>query len=162
LLISERLENSKIYVVAFWDSAPCGQYVNCPFGVRYHLHLLEPKISRARNRRVSRRWPRRIVISMILDPECGGDTYLRNVRSHRTSRRYIPEDGNITTAVENLKSYTTAAVGTSQRPMVYLSSHAERFSSWDEVSSRGRVLTTSRCVLAKCALVSTANKAHTV
>jgi hypothetical protein len=35
------------------------------------------------------------VSRLIFDPEDGGDTFLRNVGSHRTRRRDIPEDGNI-------------------------------------------------------------------
>jgi uncharacterized membrane protein (UPF0127 family) len=32
---------------------------------------------------------------LIFDPEERGDKFLRNVRSHRITMIYIPEDGNI-------------------------------------------------------------------
>jgi hypothetical protein len=32
---------------------------------------------------------------LIFGPDDGSNTFLRNVGSHRTTRRYIPEDSNI-------------------------------------------------------------------
>jgi hypothetical protein len=44
---------------------------------------------------------------LIFDPEEGGDTFLRNIGLRMTTRRYIPEDGNIHNyRCENLKSWS--------------------------------------------------------
>jgi hypothetical protein len=43
---------------------------------------------------------------LIFDPENGGDTFLRNIGSLRTTQRYIPEDSNIYNyRCENPKTY---------------------------------------------------------
>jgi hypothetical protein len=55
----------------FWDITPCGPLkINRRFGVTYHRHLQDRRISRARNQRE---------ICKLFDPEDGGDTFPRNV-----------------------------------------------------------------------------------
>jgi hypothetical protein len=66
----------------FWHIAPCGPYVNRRFGRTYHAH----------EHLLHARW---FLAQLIFYPEDGGDTVLLNVGSHRTTRRYNPEDGNI-------------------------------------------------------------------
>jgi hypothetical protein len=51
----------------FWDVAPCRSYVNRRFGGTYRLHL----------------HGRKIVNRKFFYPEDGGDTFLRNVVSHK-------------------------------------------------------------------------------
>jgi hypothetical protein len=62
--------------VVFWDVAPCRSYVNRRFGGTYRLQLRGRKMS---ERGTSlRRW-----LHSAVYPEDEGDTFLRNVGSHK-------------------------------------------------------------------------------
>jgi hypothetical protein len=69
----------------FWDITPFSPLrVNRRSGRTYRLHLQGWKISRSRNQSESR-WQAVLAI-------CSSET---SVDSHRTTRRYIPADGNL-------------------------------------------------------------------
>jgi hypothetical protein len=64
-------------VATFWDIAPCSPYVNRRFGGKYCLHLQGLK-SLLPSHLFATRW---FLARLIVDPEVGADTFLRNVGS---------------------------------------------------------------------------------
>jgi hypothetical protein len=79
-------------VAIFWNIAPCSPNVNRRFGGAYQLHF-QSKKSAEQGTRVQQLT--RHNYRLIFGSEDKADPFLRNVRLHiRTTRRYIPEDGN--------------------------------------------------------------------
>jgi hypothetical protein len=65
-----------------WDITPCSPLkVNRRFGETYRLHLLGRRISQTRKKQKSACFllPAGILFALFLDPEDGGDMFLRNV-----------------------------------------------------------------------------------
>jgi hypothetical protein len=86
-------------IATFWDKAPCSPYVNRRFGRTCDLHL----DGRKSEAPPAARW---FLARLILDPEDGGYTFLRNVGSFSDYRELYPRDGNIHNyRCENLSSY---------------------------------------------------------
>jgi hypothetical protein len=75
-------------VAIFCLKAQCSPCVNWRFGGTYHLYLQGRKSA-------ERLLNAGILLSWFIDPEDGGDNFLRNVGSRRTTLRYFAEDDNI-------------------------------------------------------------------
>jgi hypothetical protein len=87
---SEFLTEAVMNVEILWDMAACRHYVNSRFGGTYHLHLQGRKSAAHETsvQQVARQIhyippaAPRLLALLIVDPEDGDDSFLRNVCSH--------------------------------------------------------------------------------
>jgi hypothetical protein len=78
-----------VMIIIFWEMTPCGSYKNRRFGGSYRLHLQDARV-RAGYRVSYESVPIQELTTLLCNllvlvhPEDGGDTILRNVGSYKS------------------------------------------------------------------------------